>query len=79
MGWEVVDDGLRAIFSKEIPSIVRSRIRENLDELLGTTGVSVSSLGHFAVHPGGPKVLSEYETALGLGGRRFRIFEEGPS
>lgn len=66
MGWEVVDDGLRAIFSKEIPGIVRGRIRENLDELLGAGGFSVSSLGHFAVHPGGPKVLSEYETALGL-------------
>ncbi len=71
MGWEVVDDGLRAIFSKEIPNIVRERIRENIDELLGASGFPVSGLRHFAVHPGGPRVLSEYESALGLGEGAF--------
>ncbi|MCL4244836.1 MAG: type III polyketide synthase [Candidatus Dadabacteria bacterium] len=72
MGWEIVDDGLRAIFSKEIPNIVKSRVRENIDELLGPRGLSASRLGHFAVHPGGPKVLSEYEAALGLEEGAFR-------
>ncbi len=66
MGWEIVDDGLRAIFSKDIPSMVRSRIRENLDELLCPGGLAAADLRHFAVHPGGPKVLSEYEAAIGL-------------
>jgi len=66
MGWEVLDDGFKAIFSKEIPSIVRERVRGNIEELVSGGGISLNDLKHFIVHPGGPKVLSEYERALGL-------------
>lgn len=66
MGWEILDDGFKAVFSKEIPSIVRERVRGNLEELLSRAGLSLKDLKHYVVHPGGPKVLSEYERALGL-------------
>ncbi len=66
MGWEIVDDGFKAIFSKDIPSIVRERVRVNIEELASGRGISVSDLKHYIVHPGGPKVLSEYESSLGL-------------
>lgn len=66
MGWEVLDDGFKAIFSKDIPSIVRERVRGNIEELVSGVGISLDDLKHFIVHPGGPKVLSEYERALGL-------------
>jgi alkylresorcinol/alkylpyrone synthase len=72
MGWEIVDDGFKAIFSKDIPSIVRSRVRENIDELLCPRGLAAADLGHFAVHPGGPKVLSEFEAAVGREEGTFR-------
>ncbi len=66
MGWEVVDDGFKAIFSKDIPSIVRKEVKSNIEELLGGSGLSISDLKHYAVHPGGAKVLMEYEESLGL-------------
>ena len=66
MGWEILDDGFKAIFSKEIPSIVKERVRGNVEELLSKSGLSLKDLKHYVVHPGGPKVLSEYERALGL-------------
>jgi alkylresorcinol/alkylpyrone synthase len=66
MGWEIVDDGFKAIFSKDIPSIVRERVRESIEELTSGYGVTISDLKHYIVHPGGPKVLSEYERSLGL-------------
>jgi alkylresorcinol/alkylpyrone synthase len=61
-----LDDGFKAIFSKDIPSIVRERVRGNIEELVSGGGISLDDLKHFIVHPGGPKVLSEYERALGL-------------
>lgn len=67
MGWEVVNNGFRAIFSKDIPSIVRQSVRENIEELLSRYGLTLPDLKLFAVHPGGAKVISEYETSLGLG------------
>ncbi len=66
MGWEIVDDGFKAIFSKDIPSIVRDRVRENIEELVSGRGITINDLRHYIVHPGGPKVLSEYERSLGL-------------
>ncbi len=69
MGWEILNDGFKAIFSKEIPAIVRKKVRTNIEELISSHGISVEDLKHYVVHPGGPKVLSEYEGSLG--------FEEG--
>jgi len=66
MGWEIVRDGFKAIFSRDIPSIVRSRVKSNIEELLSDYDLTVRDLRHYAVHPGGPKVLNEYEASLGL-------------
>ena len=66
MGWEIVNDGFKAIFSKDIPAIVRDRVRVNIEELISNHGIAINDLKHYVVHPGGPKVLSEYERSLGL-------------
>lgn len=66
MGWEVVNDGFKAIFSKDIPTIVRREVKSNIEELLSINNLSMSDLKQFAVHPGGAKVLIEYEGSLGL-------------
>ncbi len=66
MGWEVAELGLKAIFSKDIPTIVRKEVKTNIEELLTKSGLSVSDLSHYVVHPGGAKVLMEYEASLGL-------------
>lgn len=72
MGWEIVDDGFKAIFSKDIPTIVRNEVKSNIDELLKSENLSISDLNQFAVHPGGAKVLLEYEASLGLSEGTFR-------
>ncbi|MEQ9618622.1 MAG: 3-oxoacyl-[acyl-carrier-protein] synthase III C-terminal domain-containing protein [Deltaproteobacteria bacterium] len=72
MGWEILSDGFKAIFSKDIPSIVRDKVRSNIEELLTDYSLSVSDLKHYVVHPGGPKVLNEYESSLGLKEGTFR-------
>ncbi len=66
MGWEVVDNGFKAIFSKDIPMIVRKYVRPNIEELLDKHKIKLSDIKHYVVHPGGLKVISEYEEALGL-------------
>jgi len=66
MGWDIVDDGFKAIFSKDIPTIVRKEVRSNIEQLLSSNNLSISDLKQFAVHPGGAKVLMEYEGSLGL-------------
>jgi alkylresorcinol/alkylpyrone synthase len=66
MGWEIVDAGFKAIFSKDIPTIVRKYVHENIDELLGMYDLSINDVKHYVFHPGGIKVIISYEESLGL-------------
>jgi alkylresorcinol/alkylpyrone synthase len=66
MGWEVNDEGLRVIFSRDIPQIVEDWLRPELDSFLGRNGVSLADGIHLGIHPGGPRVLSAYQASLGL-------------
>jgi len=66
MGWDVVETGFKAIFSKDIPTIVRNNVKANILEFVEKCDISLSDLKHFVLHPGGAKVLDEYEKALDL-------------
>ena len=65
MGWEIVENGFKAIFSKDIPTLVREKVSPNVLEILGAHGLGPDDLKHFILHPGGPKVLKAYEESLG--------------
>ncbi len=64
MGWDVVEDGLKVRFSRDIPALVRSMMRGNVAEALATIGWTRDDVEHFVVHPGGVKVLAAFEEAL---------------
>jgi len=66
MGWDVVNDGLKVRFSRDIPALVRGMMRENVHDALATRGWSRRDADVFVVHPGGVKVLAAYEDALDL-------------
>ncbi|OLV17060.1 type III polyketide synthase [Deinococcus marmoris] len=66
MGWDVVDDGLKVRFSRDIPALVRGMMHGNVAEALAAHGWTQEEISTFIVHPGGVKVLSAYEEALDL-------------
>lgn len=66
MGWDVTNDGLKVVFSRDIPSIIAQHMRPNVEELTESVGWPPESIGHYALHPGGAKVLTAYEEALRL-------------
>ena len=66
MGWDVVETGFKAIFSKDIPTIVKNNVKGNILEFIEQYDLTIPDLKHFVLHPGGAKVLDEYEKALGL-------------
>jgi alkylresorcinol/alkylpyrone synthase len=67
MGWSVDGQGLHVVFSRDIPTIVRERVRPSLVAFLEACGASLETLEHLVAHPGGAKVLRAYEEALELG------------
>jgi alkylresorcinol/alkylpyrone synthase len=67
MGWEVADDGLRAIFSRDIPKLVTTRLRDAASEFLSRHRLAIGDIDRFVCHPGGTKVIAALEHAFGLG------------
>lgn len=63
MGWDVLDEGLRVVFSRRIPQIVATELAPVVERYLKREAVAPD---RYAFHPGGTKVLEAYEAALGL-------------
>jgi len=66
MGWEVKDDGLYVVFSKDIPVIVEKWLKPIVGEFLQEHQLSMERIDHFIAHPGGKKVLDAYVKTLKL-------------
>jgi alkylresorcinol/alkylpyrone synthase len=66
MGWDVEDDGLGVLFSRDIPTLVRTQFREATDRFLTTRGLNLRDVDAFVCHPGGAKVIAALEEAFGV-------------
>lgn len=66
MGWDVTDDGLSVIFSRDIPTHVRTLMGDAMHGFLQREGLAVEDHKHFLSHPGGAKVLDALEEIFGL-------------
>jgi alkylresorcinol/alkylpyrone synthase len=66
MGWDVGDDGLKAIFSRDIPQLVRGEMRAATGIFLARHGLDLYDINRFICHPGGTKVIAALEEAFGL-------------
>jgi alkylresorcinol/alkylpyrone synthase len=66
MGWEIDASGLHVVFSRDIPTIVRDRVRPHVEAFLGTHGLDCSRIDHLLAHPGGPRVIAALAEALEL-------------
>ena len=66
MGWRVEADGFGVLFSKDIPSLIRTDFAPALDRFLARCGTDRGALAGYVCHPGGEKVVSAFEEVLGL-------------
>ncbi|UFJ39234.1 type III polyketide synthase [Brevibacillus humidisoli] len=76
MGWDVTDDGLRVIFSRDIPTLVKQRMRQTVDQALQRYGLTLSQISRYIPHPGGAKVVAAYRETLELTDESTRDAEE---
>jgi len=66
MGFELRESGFHIVLSKEVPQMIRHKIRELVDSFLGRRGLTREAMAAFIIHPGGQKLLSYVEEQLGL-------------
>lgn len=73
MGWDIKNDGLHVIFSKDIPSLILKWLSPFIDEFFQEENISKEQLKQFIAHPGGKKVLNAYKEALNLSDEQLEI------
>lgn len=66
MGFDLRDTGFHIVLSKDVPQLIRERIRSLADEFLARQGLRLEDLSAFILHPGGQKLMSFMEEELGL-------------
>jgi predicted naringenin-chalcone synthase len=69
MTWDVGDHGFTMHLSTKVPSLIAKHLRPWLDGWLAQHGETVARIGSWAIHPGGPRVLSAVADSLGLDAR----------
>ena len=66
MGWGIEDNGFQVLLSRDLPSFVRERLRDVTIQFLDRHGFQLTDINRFVCHPGGAKVLTALEEALGV-------------
>jgi len=66
IGWDIGGSGFRIVLSAGVPDVIAKHFAGDVHALLGEHGLSVGDVSTWLAHPGGPKVLEAFATALGL-------------
>ncbi len=66
MGWDIGDAGFTIVLSPDVPKVVIQNLRGNVESFLAEHKLTLSDIGSWIFHSGGPKVLEAVETSLDL-------------
>jgi predicted naringenin-chalcone synthase len=64
MTWKIGDHGFEMTLSATLPSLIAGHVRPWCESWLG--GMEVGEVERWAIHPGGPRILTAVRDALGL-------------
>jgi alkylresorcinol/alkylpyrone synthase len=64
MGWEVTNSGFKVLLSADIAGLAQSEVRPSMETFLGRHELTIADIGHWLVHPGGPRVIQALEDGL---------------
>ncbi len=66
MAWAIGDYGFEMKLSSYVPDVIRSGIKSLTEKLMGALNYSQENISHYAIHPGGKKIVETIEQELGL-------------
>ncbi len=68
MTWDCNEWGFQMSLSKDIPVLIRRNLDTYLEKLAKKSGIDLDELknAHFAIHPGGPKIIENISDKLAL-------------
>ncbi len=66
MSWAIEDHGFVMGLSPQVPDLIAEHLRPWLEAWLAEQHLTIDAIGSWAVHPGGPRILSAVTETLGL-------------
>ncbi len=66
MGWDIGDMGFKIVLSPDVPKVVEENLRGDVEGFLASQNLTLSDIGSWIFHSGGPKVLEAMQSTLGL-------------
>ena len=66
MSWSIGDHGFEMTLSPKVPDLIAEHLRPWMSDWLAMRGMSIGDVGSWAIHPGGPRIVSSAASALGL-------------
>jgi len=66
MTWQITDQGFRMRLSSKVPGVLDRHVLSLTQELLGRHGLTTDDIAHWAIHPGGPRIIDTVARRLGL-------------
>jgi alkylresorcinol/alkylpyrone synthase len=66
MGYRVGAAGFELVLSKDVATLLREFIGEDVTKFLAAHGLTTADIGGWVVHPGGPKIIDAINEALDL-------------
>ncbi len=76
MTWRIGDNGFEMTLSNAVPSLIESHLRPWVEDWLARQELGLGDVQTWAVHPGGPRILSSVTKALDLGKEDLAVSKE---
>jgi predicted naringenin-chalcone synthase len=68
MSWRIGDTGFVMRLDSSVPRMLQEVARDFVTDMCSAAGVNPDEIAHWAVHPGGRKILESVQASLGLKG-----------
>lgn len=66
MAWHVSDFGFEMTLTAQVPTFIQQGIGQLMERLLDQCHLTLDDIGHYALHPGGRRILEVIEEQLGI-------------
>jgi len=66
MTWQITDQGFRMRLSSKVAGVLDRHVLSLTQELLGRHGLTADDIAHWAIHPGGPRIIDAVARRLEL-------------
>lgn len=76
MSWNIRDHGFQMGLSPQVPVVIERELRPWLTAWLARHELTIETIGCWAIHPGGPRILQACASALGLADEQLRTSQE---